>query len=66
MGGGGGGTELSLVPVKPDADAGRGVAVPTCVDETHVGHGVVVGDGVGALAVIARRAIAGAGGTCER
>lgn len=51
-----------VVAVQPDADARGRVAVAAGVDQTHVGHGAVVGDGVDALAVVAVGTVAGARG----
>ena len=47
-----------VVAVEPDANAGGGVAVPSGVDQAHVGHSVVVSDGVDAVAVVAIWAVA--------
>ena len=47
-----------VVAVEPDTNAGGRVAVAASVDQAHVGHSVVVRDGVDALAVVATRAVA--------
>jgi len=41
-----------VIAVQPDPEAGGCVAVAPGVNEAHVGDGVVVGDGVHALAVV--------------
>ena len=54
-----------VVAVKPDALAGRRVAVPPRVDEAHVRDSVVVGNRVLAFAIRAVRAVASAGGSLK-
>ena len=53
--------QLHLVPriiaVQPEADATRRVAVPTGVDQAHVGDGLIERDRVDTFARVAARAV---------